>query len=241
MERQLKRGIPILIVGALAATSSTANAANWGNKPQPGCTTEIQLNMKSIPGNGQWEERSFRLPDVDPKNYTPAQKDAAHRMYCELGVKQLAGPHRAYIRDPRVFLAMNELIKAENNPRVLPPRLIRLIAITYAQMWKAQFEWFVQSPIAVRDGLSPDVVAAIKVGQQPNFTRDDERLVYTAINELEKTKALSDATFNDLRKAVGDDGFVEFLSTSGTFMTVGMQVKALEMKAPGPGPADPLP
>jgi hypothetical protein len=87
----------------------------------------------------------------------------------------------------------------------------------------------------------PEKVKDLKTGQEPAFTRDDERLVYTAIWELERTKALSDETFNDLHKAVGDDGFVEFLSTAGTFMTVGMQVKALKMKATGPGPADLVP
>jgi 4-carboxymuconolactone decarboxylase len=237
IEREVKKGFKLLVLVAFATIGSTAMAAD---RTEPGCSTPVQINLKSLPGEGKWEERPFRLPDIDPENYTPEQKKAAHDMNCELGVKQLAGPHRAYIRDPRVFYAMTELIKAENNPHTLPLRIIRLIAITYSQMWKAQFEWYVQSSISVRDGLSPEVVEAIKMGQEPTFARDDERLVYTAIWELEKTKALSDETFNELHKAVGDDGFVEFLSTAGTFMTVGMHVKALEMKAPGPGPADPL-
>jgi 4-carboxymuconolactone decarboxylase len=238
IERDVKKGLQLLVLVALAAINSMAMAAD---RVEPGCSTPVAYNQKSIPGEGKWEERPFRLPDVDPKTYTPEQKEAAHRMHCELGVKQLAGPHRAYIRDTRIFYAVIELIKAENNPHTLPLRLIRLIAITYSQMWKAQFEWYVQASISVRDGLSPEVVEAIRTGQEPNFTRDDERLVYTAIWELERTKALSDATFNELHKAIGDDGFVEFLSTAGTFMTVGMQVRALEMKAPGPGPADPVP
>lgn len=195
------------------------------------------INTEGLPG-GEWQERPFRLPDVDAATYTPEQAAAAQRTMRALGLKHLPGPLRMYVRDPRILDAMIALIIAENLPTTLDLRLIRLIAITYARIWRAQFEWFAQSALAVRDGLDPAIIEAIRTGQQPAFVHADEQVVFEAIHELERTKALSDETFGRLHAAVGDDGVAEFLSTCGTFLAVGLQIKAVQVKAPAPFPED---
>ncbi len=208
------------------------NQQKWGG---------TAINTVGIPGNGNWQERPFRLPDVDPKTYTPEQKAAVEAMIRDFGVKQLSGPHRLFIADPRVFKGVSELIVAENNAIALDKRLVRLVAIMWSKKWNAQFEWFVQASLAKRDGLQPEVIEAIRAGQKPKFTKPDEQLVYDALTELFSNNAISDATFTSLHNTLGYAATADFINFSGIFNMAGMVINMLDMKAPAPFPADPVP
>ena len=221
------------ILGVTAGSAVVAeNHGKWGG---------TLINTVGQPGHGKWQERPFRLPDVDPKTYTPDQKAAVQAMMRDLGVKQLSGPHRLFIADPRVFKAVSELIVAENNANALDERLVRLVAIMWAKKWNAQFEWFIQAALAKRDGLKSEVIEAIRVGNTPKFTKADEQVVYDALTELFNKNEISDATFTRLHHELGYAATADFIDFSGVFNMAGMVINMLDMKAPAPFPADPIP
>lgn len=83
---------------------------------------------------------------------------------CDFGVKQHSGPRRLFIAGPTVLKAVSELIVAENSASALDERLVRLVAIMWSKKWNAEFEWFIQAALAKRDGLKPEVIEAIRVG-----------------------------------------------------------------------------
>ena len=44
----------------------------------------------------------------------------------------------------------------------LPPRLSELAIITMGAHWRAGFEWFAHAPLAIKAGLSPEIVADLE-------------------------------------------------------------------------------
>jgi 4-carboxymuconolactone decarboxylase len=110
----------------------------------------------------------------------------------------------------------------------------------WSKKWNAQFEWFVQASLAKRDGLQPEVIEAIRVGQKPKFTKSDEQLVFNALTELFSNNAISDATFTSLHNTLGYAATADFINFSGIFNMAGMVINMLDMKAPAPFPADPV-
>ena len=190
---------------------------------------------------GDWTERPFRLPDIDPGSYTPEQRALSEESARMFHVKDITGPFRVWIRNPTYFRAALSFIRASNASPALGVRLSRLASITVARLWTAQYHWFIQAPFAERDGLSADVVEAIRIGQQPNFTREDEQVVYDVTTELTDARALSDATFRHAREVLGDDALTELISGLSGATLVSMTIRAFNIDAPMPFPATPLP
>ena len=219
---------------ALSGITAAAMAAIDKSAPE-------QVNQEALKDSGEWRERPFRLPPVDPKAFTPEQRQAAEEMNHFLNLKQMSGPFQFWVSDPRVLRGYLPLLKAENDSRHLSPRLTRLLAITIAQQWGAQYEWFIQARLAKRDGVAPEIIEAIRVGKRPDFKKADEALVYDALTELDRSKALSDATFKQLHDAFGYGGTAEFINFTAIFMAAGVTIKMLNIKAPEPFDADPVP
>ena len=78
----------------------------------------------------------------------------------------------------------------------LERRLMQLMILVSARLATAQFAWFIHESHALGEGISSDIVEAIRERRTPNFSRDDERLVYDITLELNLTRTLSEATFN---------------------------------------------
>lgn len=228
-------------VNAMACAVALCCAATGAQATGDPGTPPDQVNQEALKDSGEWRERPFRLPPVDPKTFTPEQKEAAEEMNHFLNLKQMSGPFQFWVSDPRILRGYIPLLKAENDSRHLSPRLTRLLAITIAQQWKSQYEWFIQARLAKRDGVSSEVIEAIRVGKRPDFKKADEALVFDSLTELDKTKAISDPTFKKLQDTFGYDGVAEFINFAGIFTAAGMTIKILDIKAPEPFDADPVP
>ena len=89
-------------------------------------------------------------------------------------------------------------------------------------------------PLGRQAGLSQQTVDAIRDRKRPDFSRDDERLIYDLVNELIETKTVSAGTFDRAMAAFGRDGVVEAVSCAGFYGMVGFVLNAFEVP-PQPG------
>ena len=53
----------------------------------------------------------------------------------------------------------------------LPPRLSELAIITMGAHWRAGFEWFAHAPLAIKAGVDPAAVEAIRTSKPPKFAQ----------------------------------------------------------------------
>ena len=77
------------------------------------------------------------------------------------------------------------------------------MALIVARHWSAQYEWFVHEKNGLEAGLTPAVVDAIRTRCAPEFTREDERVVYDTITELNETHTLSQPAYDRALTALG--------------------------------------
>ncbi len=97
----------------------------------------------------------------------------------------------------------------------------------------AQFAWFIHAPHALKLGISPDIVEAIRERRTPTFTRDDERLVYNITMELNTTHRLSEVNFTRGMALFGEQKMVELVSAVGFYSMVAMTLNAFDVSVPG--------
>jgi 4-carboxymuconolactone decarboxylase len=76
------------------------------------------------------------------------------------------------------------------------------------------------------------VIEAIRERRTPDFSRDDERLVYDLTVELNTTRTLSDASYRRGMEMFGEQIMVELVSAIGFYCMVGMTLNAFAVPVP---------
>jgi 4-carboxymuconolactone decarboxylase len=122
----------------------------------------------------------------------------------------------------------------------VPKNLSELAIAVTARFWTAQFEWNAHAPQALRAGVSPDIIEAIRQRKRPKFERPDEEAVYDYVSELYEKKKVSDATYQKLRAHVSPEQAIELTAIAGFYATVAMLIVAFEVDLPA-GVEPPLP
>jgi 4-carboxymuconolactone decarboxylase len=111
-----------------------------------------------------------------------------------------------------------------------------LVAARFAN---AQYAWFIHEPHALQHGIAQDIVDAIRERRTPNFSKEDERLVYDITLELNTTHALSAATFKRGIELFDEQRMVELVSGVGFYSMVAMTLNAFDISVPtGKKPLD---
>jgi 4-carboxymuconolactone decarboxylase len=106
----------------------------------------------------------------------------------------------------------------------VPPKLNELAVIMAAKLWSSVYVWDAHYRYAVRVGLPPALVEAVRTGgSPPDNLEPDVRAVYDFLNEFLTNKQVSDATFEAARKALGGDRqLVDLVGTLAIYQTSAM-------------------
>ena len=99
-------------------------------------------------------------------------------------------------------------------------------------------EWFAHAPLAVKAGLSPEIVAELKAGNRPSNMPPEEAVVYDFVTELTTKHAVSDETFERAKKLLGEQQVVDLTTVAGTYISIAM---LLAMSEEGVPPGKELP
>ena len=104
--------------------------------------------------------------------------------------------------------------------------LILLVAAHHACAGEQQ----IHEPIALREGLAADVVAAIRECRAPAPRRRGLRLLAQLAQELLETKRLSDPLYATAVHELGEKALVEVVAVVGYYALVAYTLNAFEMK-----------
>ena len=151
----------------------------------------------------------------------------------------MGGPFQAWIHSPDFADRAQKVGEYCRYNSVLEPRLSELAILFTARHWTAQFEWFAHAPMALKGGLAPDIIEAIRQRRTPEFSMADEAAVYQFCLELYRDSQVSDATYGDAKDRLGDQGLVDLVGILGYYAMVSMTLNVFEMPLPE-GVAPPL-
>lgn len=178
-----------------------------------------------------------RLPPIDPEGLSPEQRATYDEILRVRG--QVRGPFAIWLMVPDICdlaLKMQSWFPARGK---LPRRILELVILIAARQYSAQFAWFVHERHGLSEGIPPDAISAIKERRTPVFEREDERLVWDIMQELDRDRTLSRPTYDRGLAMFGPEGMVELVSAAGFYVMVALTLNVFE--APVPGGVRPLP
>jgi 4-carboxymuconolactone decarboxylase len=175
-----------------------------------------------------------RLPPIPPEMWTPMQRHAA-REIIDGPRGALISPFIPLLRSPELMSHAQRMGEYLRYRSAIGLRLSELAILVTARHWDQQAEWAIHAPIAVREGIKSEIVAAIALEKAPESMADDEAVVYDLCMELHRTKQVTDATWARAIAAFGEQGTVDLIGLCGYYALLAMVMNASRTPAPVTG------
>jgi len=179
-----------------------------------------------------------RFPQLTKEQLTDAQKPLADEIL-KVSSVGLGGPYNPLLRSPVLGQRMFDLLHYLRWETSVPLKLNEFAILIIGRQWRSQVEWFAHAPLAVKAGLSPDIVAELKTGKRPSNMSAEEAAVYDFVTELTTKHAASDDTFERAKKLLGEQQVVDLTMVAGTYISIAMLLPMSEETVP-PGKEPPF-
>jgi len=181
-----------------------------------------------------------RFPELRRSEMSPEQQRVADSITAGPRGK-LIGPFNAWLRSPELADRLQKVGEYIRFNSSLPTRLNELAILVTARSWGSQFEWWAHARFALDAGLDAAIVDAIAAGRRPERMAADETIIYDFCTELRREKKVSNATYEAMRGAFGEQGIVDVIAASGYYDIVSMTLNVAEIPMPpGAVPLDDL-
>ena len=162
-----------------------------------------------------------RLGPIPADKMTDAQKKAVAEFRTARGA-DISGPFVPLLRSPEVMSrtrAMGDYLRYKS---VLPPKLSEFVILIVARHWSQQYEWSTHDSIALKAGVSAEIVKAIAEGRRPERMAEDQTILYDFCDELQRNQSVSDATYARAVSKFGEPGVIDAVGLVGYYSLLAM-------------------
>jgi 4-carboxymuconolactone decarboxylase len=169
-----------------------------------------------------------RLPPIPPERWTEAQREIAEAM--------IAGPRGAVLapfvpllRSPELAGHVQRVGEVLRYRSSIGTRLTELAILVTAKHYAQGVEWAIHAPIAAREGIAADTIAAIERGERPSAMADDEGLVHDYCAELLQGRGrVGDALWSRAIERFGEQAVVDLTATCGYYGLLALVMNAAQ-------------
>jgi len=172
-----------------------------------------------------------RFPPLTMDQLTDQQKPLGEQIV-KVSSVGLGGPYNPLLRSPVLGQRMFDLLHYLRWETSVPLKLNEFAILIISRQWRSQVEWFAHAPLAIKAGLSPDIVAELKAGKRPSAMPPEEAAVYDFVTGLTTNHAVSDETFARAKKLLGEQQVVDLTTVAGTYISIAMLLAMSEESVP---------
>jgi len=172
-----------------------------------------------------------RMPPIPSDKLTAAQQKAIEEFKAARSA-DVSGPFIPLLRSPEVMTrarAMGDYLRFKS---ALTPRLSEFVILLTARGWTQQYEWNAHAPLAAQGGLAADTIQAIADGRRPTKMAEDEEALYALVDEIDRNRAVSDATYARAIAAVGEQGLIDAIAIHGQYTMLAMVLNTARTPLP---------
>ena len=172
-----------------------------------------------------------RFPQLTMDQLNDKQKPLGEQIM-KVSSVGLGGPYNPMLRSPVFGQKMFDLLYYLRWQTSVPLKLNEFAILIIGRQWRSQVEWFAHAPLAIKAGLSPDIVAELKANKRPSNMSPEELIVYDFVTELTTAHVVSDETFNRAKQLLGEQQVVDLTAVAGTYVTAAMILAMSEESVP---------
>jgi 4-carboxymuconolactone decarboxylase len=178
--------------------------------------------------------KTYRLPVLTEDKLDDAQRALLESMRSgpRGGRVNLRGPFGVYMHAPQYGELTQQLGAFVRFNTSIEPRLSEFAILCIARLWRAQYEWHAHAPIAEKAGVKPEAIRDIKAGRVPRKAAKDERAIWDFVQDLTKTRRVSERNYRRVHAFLGNKGTVELVGLLGYYAAVSMVLNVFNVPLP---------
>ena len=173
-----------------------------------------------------------RMPPIPHEKMTDAQKKAVADYKTIRNTDLVGPPWSVLLRVPDLVVPSLQIRLHNQQNSALSPKLTEMAILIAARHWTNSYEWNAHHALALKAGLSTDVITAVGDGRRPDRMADDEAILYDFCLEVLNNKGVSDATYAKALAKFGEAGIVEATSLQGYYTYLAMLMNVARSPSP---------
>jgi 4-carboxymuconolactone decarboxylase len=172
-----------------------------------------------------------RLPPLPPEQWTDEQRHHAQPII-DGPRGALVSPFVPLLRSPELMGHVQRVGEYLRYRSAVGTCISELVILVVAQHWQQAVEWAIHAPIAAREGIAAETIAAIQAGQRPPTLTEPEADAYDFATELLRTQQVGDATWARAVARFGEPGVVDLIALCGYYALLAMVMNAARTPVP---------
>jgi 4-carboxymuconolactone decarboxylase len=176
-------------------------------------------------------ESGSRLPPVRRRELDELGRGLYDALVMRSGTKSLAGvrgPGGLNLYSPRAAQHLNALSHYLRHESGIAPQVREIAILTTAREMDNQFEWTAHEPVALKEGVSAEVVEVIKRRGSTQGLAETEATVIELGRQIFDKKKVDSELFARGRKLFGDRRLVELVMLMGNYAAVAALLTACD-------------
>ena len=186
-----------------------------------------------------------RLPLLDPKALSPAQKEMYVRLNSTMipwadGAQfqsktsdgRLIGPFNPILYSPVISKSFMDLHDAEEKYTSLNERVRQVVILAVGAALQSDYERYAHEAAARIAGISEDAIRTLATGGLPEDLSDQEKIAQRYARQLSVEHRVDAATYSAAEHAFGRQGLVEITYLVGIYHIVCSLLNAFEVPVP---------
>jgi 4-carboxymuconolactone decarboxylase len=142
-------------------------------------------------------------------------------------------PMMAWLNSPEMARHATRLGETLRFNTMFPPKLSEIAILVTARHYTAHYEWWAHKRLALKGGMDPTVIDAIRDRRTPVFDDPKGQMIYVVAKSLHENHGLPKNLYDDAVKELGERGLVEVIGLCGYYSLVSMTLNTFEFELPG--------
>src|SRR3954470_6656114 len=178
------------------------------------------------------EETEMRLKLLSPGEMSSEQKETYDE---SVAGKRGAppAPMMAWLNSPEMARHATRLGAVLRFDTIFPAKLSEIAILVTARYWTAHYEWYAHKRLALKGGMDPKIIDAIRDRRTPTFDDPKGQMIYDVAKSLHEGHGLSRKLYDEAAKLIGKRGIVEIIGLCGYYTMVSMTLNTFDFDLPG--------
>lgn len=180
-----------------------------------------------------------RLPAPDPATYD-ARQQGIHDAIASGPRGGVRGPLAVWLHRPELAAKAQELGRYCRYDTVLDPKLSELAILVTGRVFGSEYEWQTHKGHALKAGLAPETIEAIRQNRRPAFADPAEEVVYDVARAAHETRQVDDALYARAIEVLGEPALVDLVGILGYYTLISLTINIFRVPPLGDDPAPEL-
>jgi 4-carboxymuconolactone decarboxylase len=185
----------------------------------------------------RWPEQRLSAPD--PATYDARQKEI-HDAIAGGPRGGVRGPLAVWLHRPELAARAQELGRYCRYDTLLGERLSELAILVTGRVFGSEYEWQVHKGFALKAGLSPEVIEAIRTNRRPEFDDPSQEVVHDVARAAHETRQVDDALYARAVDVLGEAALVDLVGLLGYYTLISLTINVFRVPPLGEDPAPDL-